>query len=280
MKLFALVLISFVGTQASAWIMPTRTWISKATETQVATPQWIENRVKFSHGDQSLELKEKWLLESDQSQILIVTPAEGNIGWKLVIKTSGQQRQLKMPQADKDITQKLEDISLERYFISGKNESLSSLFLKSRFIPKEALAKKELPKTSKEVIPESESWAKLSRAGGVPCVLFAENLNSENATQAIWLDQDRFAVRKIQQVNGLKMTVEDFSDIGKGKLFPSLRQIEIGNTQVEVKMISINPADTKSKAYGLIKNETTQLNAAFDALTIKDALFDFYMRSR
>jgi hypothetical protein len=267
---------------AIAYIMPTRTILQKTSENAGASNYVIEQEVQFSNGDDTIQLKEVWLVGNDHTMRLTVTGSKelqntfkmqfvynGGLRWRLIGDTTKNE--------------KVSEDFLEKYFNFRNPEGLVDALTHHQILPPGAYNKKPAAKTSKDIIYEPESWVRLSRSGGVPNYALGTATPEDQAegNPGIWIEQDQFFIRKLRLKSHAEMTADNYKQFSKGLNYPRNQTVRWGNNTVNILLTSLssrpkmaanlfqpNSLDTALKVEGL------------DHIPAKEAILEFYSRFR
>lgn len=266
----------------SAYIMPTRTILQKASENAGSGIYAIEQELQFSNGEDTVTVKETWLIDSDRTMRLTVTGSKdlqnsfrlqyvynGNLKWSMVNNTRKNE--------------KVSDDFLEKYLNFRNPEIFANTLAQNKIVPHSAYAKKSLPRTGNEIKYDPESWVRLSRTGGV--VNYALGVPSpvdqEAGSPGVWIEQDNFVVRKLRLPSQVEMSANNYNHFAKGLSYPRSRTVRWGNNTVTIRLISA--AARPQTAVALLQPSSLDNNLKWDgleSLPAKEVITEFYTRFR
>lgn len=267
---------------AFSYILPTRTILQKTSENAGAGIYAIEQEVQFSNGDDTLLLKEMWLVDSDRTMRLTVTGGKelqnsfrlqflynGGQKWSL----SGTQRK----------SEKVPDEFLERFFNMRNPEIFANTLAHFKIIPAGAFNKKPLGRTGAEVKYEPEGWIRYSRTGGV--VNYAMGLptpsSQDYGNPGIWIQQDEFVIRKLRLPSQTELVANNYNSFSRGLSYPRSRTIRWGNNTVTIRLISASARP--QTAVSLFQPSSLDIPTKWDgldSLQAKEVITEFYTRFR
>lgn len=285
MKTFSLILATlfivpsgFVG----ASIVPTRLILQKTAENSGSGIYAIDQEVQFSNGEETLSLKETWLIDSDRNMRLTVTGGkELQNSFKLQFLYTGGQKLSLVNSSRK--AEKIPEDFLEKYLNFRSADVFANTLVQMKIIPLNATQKKPAPKTIQDLKYEPEPWVRLSRTGGT--ITYAMGTPSspeqETGSAGIWIEQDQFVVRKLRLPSQVEMSANNYNQFSKGLFYPRQRTIRWANNTVTIRLISASPRPPT--AVSLL--QPTSLDSAnkwdgLESLAAKNAITEFYTRFR
>lgn len=276
----AVLMFSSMG--AYAYIIPTRTILQKTSENTGSGIYAIEQEVQFANGEDTLHLKETWLIDSDRTMRLTVTGGkELQNNFKLQFIYTGAQRWSQINNTRK--ADKISEDFLEKFLNFRNPDILANNLAHYKIIPNGAYSKKPLVKISTEVKYDPESWVRYSRTGGVPnyALGIASPADQDSNSPGIWIEQDQFVIRKLRLPSQVEMTADNYNQFAKGLYYPRARTIRWSNNTVNIRLISV--AVRPNTAVSLFQPTSLDSNLKLDGLEkmpAKEAVIEFYSRYR
>ena len=267
---------------AFAYIMPTRTILQKTSENAGASNYVIEQEVQFSNGDDTIQLKEVWLVENDHTMKLTVTGTkELQNTFKLQFIYNGGLRYRLLGDSTKN--EKISEEFLEKYFNFRSPEVLANALTHNQIIPQGAFNKKAAAKTSKGLIYEPESWVRLSRTGGVPNYALGTSTPEDQSegNPGIWIEQDQFVIRKLRLKSHVEMTADNYKQFAKGLSYPRNQTVRWGNNTVNILLTSLS--SRPKMAANIFQPNSLDVGLkieGLDHIPAKEAILEFYSRFR
>ncbi|KYG68857.1 hypothetical protein AZI87_06405 [Bdellovibrio bacteriovorus] len=282
MKKFILLLSVVVSAQAWAYIPPTRTILQKTVENAGSGIYAIEQEVQFSNGDDTLSVKETWLIDSDRTMRLTVTGGKDlQNNFRLQFLYNGGQKWSMTGNNRK--SEKAPDDFLEKYLNFRNAEIFANTLAHFKIIPTTAYNKKALPRTGAEIKYEPETWVRYSRTGGV--VNYALGIptpvEKEINYPGLWIEQDQFVVRKLRLPSQVEMSADNYNQFAKNLSYPRSRTIRWGNNTVTIRLISASARP--QTAVSLFQPSSLDSNLKWDGISglpAKDVVTEFYTRFR
>lgn len=281
-SLVILGLIYLIPLFSNASILPTRTIIQKTIENAGSGIFAIEQEVQFANGEETINLKETWLIDSDRTMRLTVTGGkELQNTFKLqFLYTGGQKWSLNT--AGKK-SERIPDEFIERYLNFRNADVFANQLVNHRIIPPNAMTKKPLVKVGNDYKRESEPWVRLSRTGGV--INYALGVPSpsdkEDGNPGLWIEQNQFVVRKLRLPTQVEMHANNYNQFAKGLQYPRNRTIRWDNNTVTIRLISASARP--QTAISLLQPGSMDTSTNWDGLAnlqAKEVITEFYTRFR
>lgn len=267
---------------ASAFILPTRTILQKTSDNAGSGIYAIEQEVQFANGDDTIHLRETWLIDNDRTMRLTVTGTkelQGN--FRMQFLYAGGQRWTVVNGNKKN--EKTPDDFLEKYLNFRSSENFATTLANLKIIPHGAYSKRMTAKKGDDVKYDPESWVRYSRTGGVVNYAFGVPTpeDDKNNNPGLWIEQDQFVVRKIRLPSQVEMTADNYNQFAKGLYYPRTRTIRWGNNTATIRLISASarPATAVSQFQPNSLDINTKLDG-LEKLSVKDAVMEFYSRFR
>ncbi|HEX7674590.1 MAG TPA: hypothetical protein VF412_10475 [Bdellovibrio sp.] len=271
-----------VPLMASAYIIPTRMILQRTSENAGSGIYAIEQEVQFANGEDTIHLKETWLIDSDRTMRLTVTGTkELQNTFKLQFVYAGGQR-WSLVNNNRHSDRMSEDF-LEKFLNFRSPEVMAQSLAHYKMIPATAYNRKPSAKTGAEFKYEPESWVRYSRTGGVPnyALGIATPVDQTAGNPGIWIEQDQFVIRKLRLPNQVEMTADNYNQFAKGLYYPRQQTIRWGNNTVNIRLISASarPASANSLFQPSSLDSNLKLDG-LEGLPAKEAIIEFYSRYR
>lgn len=282
MKIFLPLLLLTFTSSAFAYIMPTRMILQKTAENAGSGVFAVEQEVQFTSGEETVTVKETWLIDNDHTMRLTVTGGKDlQNSFRLQFVYNGGQ---KWSLQDGARTNKnIPDDFLERFLNFRSADVFASTLIKNKIIPTYAMNKKALPRTGNEIKYEPETWVRYSRTSGAVNYALGMATPAEQETNypGLWIEQDEFVIRKLRLPSQAEMTADNYNQFSRGLSYPRSRTIRWNNNTVTIRLIS---AQTRSQtAAALFQPASLDTNMKWDginSLPAKDVITEFYTRFR
>lgn len=265
-----------------AYIIPTRTILQKTSENAGTGIYAIEQEVQFNNGEETLALKETWLVDSDRTLRLTVTGGKDlQNSFKLQFIYNGGQK-WSLVNGNKKSERVPEDF-LEKFFNMRSPEIFANTLAHFKMIPAGAYNKKALPKSVTDFKHDPEHWVRYSRTGGVVNYALgtATPVEQEKGAPGIWIQQDEFLVRKLRLPSQVEVVANNYNQFTRGLAYPRTRTIRWGNNTVNIRLISASARP--QTAVALFQPSSLDVNMKWDGiaeLPAKEAITEFYTRFR
>ena len=227
-----LILMLCVASFSSAYIPPTRVIFQKLTENSGAGGYEIVKEVHFNNPE-AFPLKETWKIENERMFKVTVEPLSAAKKGKMQILYVNGQKAI-ISNQKKEIS-KLPIEHAERLFHFRNVENLAAYF------------------TNLQVLSGASGnldLARLNRAQGVITYGLGKKTaeNSNSLLPYLWIEQDRFVIRKVRFENGTEVLTEAFQTYPKGLYHPQEINLKWADKSARIKTISVTlkkwPADT------------------------------------
>jgi hypothetical protein len=267
-------------TSVFAYIPPTRMILQRTSENSGSGTYAIEQEVQFSNGQDSIFLKENWLVENDQAMKLTVTGTKdlkdqikmqyvyaGGLRWNL-----GAGRE----------SRRMTEDFIEKYFHFRTTDHLATALMQIKVLPPGSLAKKSLPKTVDGFKYEPEDFVRLSRTGGVVNYAYGQPSPVDSAANpGIWIEQDQFLIRKLRLPSQVEVTADNYNPYARSLNFPKTRTVRWGQNTVTIRLIGISakPGNVASQFQPSSLDSPIKLSG-LENQPAKDVVLDFYSRFR
>lgn len=275
------VFLGFAPQICLAYIMPTRTILSKTSEKAGSGAYSIDQEVQFANGDETISLRETWIIEDERNMRLTVTGTkelQGQFSLQFLYK-NGQKISL---QGGSQKTEKVPEDFLERFFNFRKSESFASVLTYFKIIPPNALKKKVYAKAA-DFKYEAEPWVRYSRAGGVVNYAFGNPTppNEERGYPGIWIEQDHFVIRKLRLPSQVEIVADNYGEFSRDLFYPRSRTVRWGNNAVNIRLLTVSgkPANVAKLMQPASLNVPNNWNG-ISGMPVRDVITEFYTRFR
>ncbi len=269
---FVFIFVAFFVLQAQASIPKASMILQRTAENAGNGIYQIEQEVQFPNGQETLVLKETWLIENENNMKLLVTGAKelkDQVSFFIQV-TNGNRTQ-------SGSTKRITEDFVERYFHIRNPEAFVQVLANMKLVPANVLGKKVL-KTSKDADNQPENFVRLSRTGGTIAYAFGTPTTEEQELPGFWIEQDQFVLRKFRLPTKAEVTADKYSAYARGLMYPRTQVIRWGNNQVTVQTISVS-AKTKDTWNQFGQKATTKMEV-LNALPAAALVEEFYKRFR
>lgn len=205
----------------------------------------IDQEVQFPNGQDTLVLRETWLIENENNMKLIVTGAKelkDQVAFSIQISNGMRTQGTGAKRVTEDF--------IERYFHLRSTESFAQTLAQLKLAPANVL--KSTPvrydKKTKEVEYQQEPFVRLARTGGVIAYAFGPLATPEKETPGFWIEQDQFVIRKFRLPSQVEVVADRYSSYSRGLMFPRTRVVRWGPHQVTIQTISVSAKGKEAMA--------------------------------
>lgn len=216
--------------------------LGKVLETHGRGLYYVENEVVITDGATSTTVEESWLIQDAQTMFLTV---KGPGFTNYYLYKDNKKYFL-------DSTKSENAISLSKdfvfpLFLFRSYDSMTSQLISSQIAPRAILSSREpLPHQLKNPENLKEDFVNLNKMGNTIMYVIGSNNGP-----GLWVEQDRFVIRKINTPTGIEMTADDYAEFSKGLWLPKQQSIKWSNHSAQIhlmKVRSLNEStDSKEK---------------------------------
>lgn len=227
-----LFLFLFFSQLASAYIPPTRVIFQKLSENSGSGGYEIVKEVHFN-SPEAFPLKETWKIENERIFKVTIEPLGSTKKDKMhILYVNGQKAVISNQKRE---VSKLPIEHAERLFHFRNVENLAAYF------------------TNLQVLSSASGnldLARLNRAQGVISYGLGKKTaeSSNSLLPYLWIEQDRFVIRKVRFENGTEVRTEAFQTYPKGLYHPQEINLKWGEKSARIKTVSVTlkkwPSDT------------------------------------
>ncbi len=232
----------------------------------------IEQEVQFPNGQDTLVLKETWMIENENNMKLLVTGAK-----ELKDQVSFFVQVINGNRTQGSSSKRITEDFIERYFHIRNPEAFAQVLTQMKLVPPGIMTKKT-GRTSKDFEYQPESFLRLSRTGGVVDYAFGGVALQESEPPGFWIEQDEFVLRKFRLPSQVEVTADRYSLYGRGLNFPRTRVVRWGNNQVTIQTISVTARDRS--AFAQFNSKAPARMEAINSQPASSVVDEFYKRFR
>jgi hypothetical protein len=279
MKSVLLFIAITISSLSSFAFLPSADFIfSKVVKNAGTGVYLVKQEVTFPTAQRNITVTETWWIQNDD---LMFLKAEGPLftqyflykkGRRYSFNSNGQVQASSIP-ADFH----------EGLFFKRSSQDLKESLVSRKLLPAQTFRKRPMIKTSKDVADLAainEPYLKLSRLNGTINYLMGYAAAEEGAP-GIWIEQDRFAIKKIKLPSKSEMTADSFSELSRNLVYPKSQKISWDNQYVQ---IELSRADALNKGvdffdeaqFSKLQNQNKPLPPEW----AQSVVGDFYKRFR
>lgn len=268
---FAVLLILFLASSSFAAIPRGLLILQKTSDNNGSGIYQIEQEVQFQSGNDSLLLKETWLVENENyMRVLVQGTKDTKEKISFVTFYSGGQRQgpFETGRVSKDF--------IEKYFHFRNVDNFANELIQDKIVPAAIFSKKAF-KPGKENDYSGEDFVKLGRTGGVIAYTFGTPA-ADGTHPGLWIEQDQFVIRKLRLPSQAEVTAEKYGSYSRGLNFPRYRSVRWGANQVQITTLSV-VGKGKEALSSISSKMPAQLDGIYSS-SLKSTVEEFYKRFR
>lgn len=274
-------ILALLLSSAFAYIPPVRMVLQRTAENSGNGVYVIEQEVQFPNNQDSLFLKETWVIESDHTMRLTVTSAkDAKDPIRMQFLYAGGQR-WDLNNGSRE-SHRIPDEFLEKYFNYRSSERLGAAMIQMKALPPTALAKKPLPKTVEAITYEPEDFVRLARTDGVTAYSYGTPSTEGTSNPGFWIEQDQFVIRKIRLPTQVELTADSYTPYAKGLLYPKNQTVRWGQNTVNIHLIGVSARSAKNTG-NTFQPSGLDVPMKLDGLNnqaAKEVVLEFYSRFR
>jgi len=241
MKKFILSLgILFFTSTALAYIPPYWMIMSRTADTHGRGTFQIDQDVVFSHGQETLIVNERWIIQGEQALRLEVT-GRRQLQDKLRLTYVYQNgRRYFVDENGVKKSEKISDDFFEVYFHFRFSKNIKPMLVAQKIAPAASLKSDPHRYSQKTPHAAPEPYVRLSRVGGtISYAIGTPTPSAEEKTPGIWIEQDQFLIRKLRLASGLEILANQYKTYSQNLQLPQERVV---NWRDQIIKININNA--------------------------------------
>lgn len=260
MKLIPLLIC--VGMWAQAYVPNTRMILQRTVENSGSGAYQIEKEIKFSNPEIPT-LRETWQLENERTIRLTVTPVGVRPAPKLTILIAGGQKHV-LNAGHKESTRIPVENAERMFHFRGTDNFVQYL-------------------NNIEVLNSTAGnldLARLNRSQGVVNYGLGRptEAGSDSTVPYIWIEQDRFVIRKVRFESKAEVMADQFQSYAKGLNYPDLVTVSWNDQKVRMTTLSVSLKKFTPQTFQSAQLEDSKdFNAAFAKWSV---VSEFYKRFR
>ena len=157
-----------------------------------------------------------------------------------------------------------------------------------KIVPQKILTKEQKIRTLKDINNNHEPYIRLARSGGTINYAFgkASPIGATTLPAGLWIEQDRFVIRRLRLPSQAEIGAEDFDDFS-GLLYPKNRSVSWDQKTVSLKTVRVAALPTSEElkqrfqvSYLRSKRRETKNAITTPADLAANQIKDFYSRFR
>lgn len=273
--------ILFLSASALAYVPSARMIVDKMVAHNGKPLVSIEQDVQILAGAETLSFHETWLIDSDKNLKVTVTGL-GPLKDKFRVQYLYTANQKWVHEAGKEKTnQTISNDFMDRLFFVRSGEELAEYMIRLKFAPAGFYTKKPYTVSRGTFIYEPEPFLKLARQGGRITYNFTENYTGIEKSSGLWVEQDRFVIRKVRMPSMAELYADDYAVYDNNLHLAKAKQYSWSGYRAQVKVTAVNARDNKALA-GL---QPSSVEQSYSLETLKSypagaAAVEFYSRFR
>jgi hypothetical protein len=129
----------------------------------------------------------------------------------------------------------------EPVFFYRSWDSLAEYLVKEKVLTNKNLARETYKKEVKDFAYVPDPFVRLSRTAGVVTFALGQPtpVDSSKAYPGMWVEQDRFLIRKLRLNSQAEVSADDYSEFNNGMWFPKSRTVSWGEQTVHFRTLKV-----------------------------------------
>jgi hypothetical protein len=237
----------------------------------------IKQEVSFPTAERNITVTETWWIAGEN---LMFLKAEGPLFNEYYLYKNGKRYFFNSE--GKFVASAIPKDFFENLFFYRYSNPLREALINKKILPAQIFKKRPVVKNDKDMNAIiNEPYLKLSRLLGSITFLMGYAAQDEKAP-GIWIEQDRFLIKKIHFPSDADFVADGFSELSRGLTYPKTQRISWENNQSAV--IELSRSDALSKPTSFFEEPAFSKLAAQNKSMPQDAslavVADFYKRFR
>ena len=233
----AVTFCSMFGRVAHGYIPKGRVILEKVGRQHGKGAYVIQQEVSFRDPSGNLTVIEDWVVENGESIALDVRGG----GQRASYVYKGKQKIFVDEMGTEKSAVLGADFFEPAFFYRGW-ENLAEFLVKEKILTTKNIPRENFKKDIKEYGYVPDSFVRLSRVSGVVAYAFGQPtpVDSSRALPGLWVEQDRFLIRKIRLNSQAEVSADDYGEFSNGLWFPKSRTVAWGNQAVHLRVLKIS----------------------------------------
>jgi len=191
----------------------------------------IQQEVNFSTAEKLITVTESWWISNDGTLFL---KASGPLYTEYFLYKNGKKYFFNAE--GKLVSSPVPKDFYENLFFYRTSNSLKESLIKKQIVPAQILKKRPVVKNQKDLAAiTSEPYLKLAQVGGSVVFLMGPVAQDDSAA-GIWVDQDRFMIKKLRFPSRAELYVDGYSELSRGLIYPKTLRINWENNSVTTEL--------------------------------------------
>jgi hypothetical protein len=238
----------------------------------------VKQEVTFPTAQRNITVTETWWIQNDD---LMFLKAEGPLFTQYFLYKNGKKYSFS-PTGTVQASSIPADFH-EGLFFKRSTQDLKESLVARKILPAQTFRKRQQIKTQKDVddmASINEPYLKLARLSGTVNYLLGYAA-LEDGAPGVWVEQDRFAIKKLKLPSKSEITVDSFSELSRNLVYPKSQKISWDNQYVQVEL---SRADALNKGVEFFEeaqfSKLENQNKPLPPEWAQSVVGDFYKRFR
>lgn len=270
-------LFLFLITNSLFAFIPSSDFIaSKITKNSGTGIYQLKQELVFTSQSRPVTITETWWIQSDDVMFLKSESALFNF---YILYKNGKKYFFNEQKSLVTASQG-SDFYMPLYFKRNPQELRESL-IRRKLAPVQTFKKRpqiKIPKDAQTVAQTQEPYLKLDRIKNTSVILLGFAAQ-DNESGGLWIDQDRFLIKKIRFNSKTELQVESFSELSRGLIFPKNYSVLWDEQTAQVELTSGISLTQPTQFFN--EAEVSKLSDQYRAVPNDfSSVIDFYKRFR
>lgn len=268
----------FISVSSFAYIPSADFILSKVVKNAGTGYYQVKQEVSFPTAERNITVTETWWIQNDD---IMFMKAEGPLFTQYFLYKKGKKYFFN-PNGGVLVSSIPADF-YENLFFKRSTQDLKESLIARKIVPAQMFRKRPVIKTAKDVkdvATINEPYLTLTRLGGITSYLLGYAAKEDGAP-GIWIEQDRFAIKKLKFASKADVTIDGFADLSKNLVYPKSQKVSWDAQYVQ---IELSRADGLSRGVSFFdEKEFSKLEKQSKPLPpewAQSVVGDFYKRFR
>jgi len=224
--------------RAHAYIPRTKLVLEKTAKSHGKGYYSIQIEATFRGEQSSTSVIERWIVENGESMFM---EAKGG-GVSIATLYKGKQKFF-LDEGGAEHAAKLPSDFFEGMFHYRSWDGLGQSLVNYKITPPKVLAREPVVRSLKDVNFSHDPYIRLARTGGVIAYAIGKPTPPDVTIPfpGLWVDQDRFFIRRMRFPSQVEFTADDYGEYGQGLWYPKSRTVSWGQNSVTLRTVKVTP---------------------------------------
>lgn len=270
-----LVFVSLLSFAVYAYIPSPDFIVSKTVKNSGQGFYQIKKDVQFPLADKTVSLTETWWVAGPDTLFLKV---DGLLFTQYFLYKNGKKYSFN--NQGQMVSSTYSPLFVEPFFLYRNSQDFKTALFQKKIAPQTAFKKRPIFKNNQELAKWSEPYLALSRFKGTVTYLLGFAAQ-DNQQPGIWIEQDRFVIRKIKLAADVEISVDATSELSRSLIYPKTKTYSWQTNSVQADLTRGDALKTGSEffnesEFAKLANQNKDLPVEYKNTVIEE----FYKRFR